>query len=111
MRQSGAKTLKVISGIDVHVLQVPEGTVAKQLGLFSHNPNVLYAEPDLNRIVSAPLFIPTEGGSGNLSDYFAAQWALNNEGSYPDLNQYGESVIVQSTADADIDAPERNNFV
>ncbi|EII2398404.1 S8 family serine peptidase [Vibrio parahaemolyticus] len=79
MRESRAKALKVISGIDVHVLQVPVGTVEAQLARFNQNPNVLYAEPDINHIVQ---YVPNEGLGGSIyaSDYFSEQWALNNTG-------------------------------
>ncbi len=59
MRQSRAEALKVISGIDVHVLQVPVGTVEAQLARFNQNPNVLYAEPDINHIVIPSITIMT----------------------------------------------------
>ncbi|MDF4782949.1 hypothetical protein P7M49_06265 [Vibrio parahaemolyticus] len=79
MRESRAKSLKVISGIDVHVLQVPVGTVEAQLARFNQNPNVLYAEPDINHILQ---YVPNEGLGGSIyaSDYFSEQWALNNTG-------------------------------
>ncbi|MEK2157990.1 hypothetical protein WOB92_18560 [Vibrio parahaemolyticus] len=79
MRESRAEALKVISGIDVHVLQVPVGTVEAQLARFNQNPNVLYAEPDINHIVQ---YVPNEGLGGSIyaSDYFSEQWALNNTG-------------------------------
>lgn len=112
MRVSHAKSLKVISGIDVHVLQVPAGTVKTQLARLSQNPNVLYAEPDLNRITSVHYF-PNEGDSDNIyaSDYFSEQWALNNDGQTHTVvvNDpiFGQSLEATSgLPDADIDAPE-----
>jgi len=110
MRESHAKSLKVIAGIDVHILQVPQGTVKEQLTRFSQNPNVLYAEPDINRITTV---FPIEGDSDTIaaSDYFSEQWALDNTGQ-----KHSEVVndplfgpyLVEATGipGADINAPE-----
>ncbi|WP_428775690.1 S8 family serine peptidase [Vibrio sp.] len=110
MRESHAKSLKLISGIEVHVLQVPAGTVKAQLTRFNQNPNVLYAEADLNRITTV---FPTEGDSDNIyaSDYFSEQWALNNTGQTHSVvvnsPLFGPSLEATSgLPGADINAPE-----
>lgn len=110
-KQARANSLKVIPGIDVHVMRVPAGSVMAQIALFEHNPNVLFVEPDFNRI----LYLPNEGdepeptGTGN--DYFHEQWALTNTGqvhTQPDLLL--GAVPVTGAVDADIDAPEGWDF-
>jgi len=112
MRKSGAKTLKVISGIDVHVLQVPEGRVEEEVNRFAHNPNVLYAEPDLYRVVSADPYFPNEidlpyYGDTLATNYFEEQWALNNTGQTHTVVVDGAYPWPENgTPDADIDAPE-----
>jgi len=106
--QSGARLLRTIPGIDVHVLQVPEGAVKARIALYQRNPNVLYAEPDFYRI----MIQPDEGtdpappdGTGN--DHFSDQWALNNTGQLHAISDPNVGIVeVTGTPDADIDAPQ-----
>ncbi|MFC6672799.1 S8 family serine peptidase [Marinobacterium aestuariivivens] len=70
----GDRYLRTIPGIDVHVLEVPEGAVKARIALYERNPNVLYAEPDFYRILIEPdegvdprmapvtIIFPTSGG-------------------------------------------------
>ena len=80
-RQAGAQTLKVIPGIDVQVVGIPQGTVLKTLARYRANPNVVYAEPDYYRVLVIPdeeNYSPLFGGPDR--DYFEEQWGLNNTG-------------------------------
>ncbi len=103
--QIQASVLNRVESLDVHVLQVPGGTVAEQVARLRRYPNVVYAEPDYYRVLD----IPTEGqdpdGSGN--QYFNEQWALNNTGQLHTMPDplLGET-LVSGAVDADIDAPE-----
>lgn len=105
--RAGGRSLYVIQGLGVHVIRVPPGTVEHSIGLFKNNPNVIYAEPDLYRV----LVIPNEGEdpppTGTPNQYFNEQWALNNTGqshTFPD--PLLGAVQVTGATDADIDAPE-----
>ncbi|UTW13540.1 S8 family serine peptidase [Marinobacterium rhizophilum] len=105
-REGRDRHLRTIPGLDVHVLQVPAGTVLDRVALYQRNPNVLFAQADAYRILT----IPNEGQDppgGAINDYFAEQWALNNTGqvhTYPD--PLIGAVPVTGSPDADIDAPE-----
>ena len=104
----GDHFLRTIRGLDVHVLQVPAGTVLDRVALYQRNPNVLYAEPDFYRI----LIEPNEGtdplppdGTGN--DHFSDQWALNNTGQPHAIPDPVLGIVeVSGSSDADIDAPQ-----
>ena len=106
-RHSGGKLLKIIPGIGVHVVKVPQGTVHRKIALYTANPNVVYAEPDYYRV----LIIPDEGNDPPLfggpdRDYFVEQWGLHNTGqALTDPNSLFGGPIV-GEPDADIDAPE-----
>ena len=111
-RQAGAQPLKVIPGIDVQVVGIPQGTVLKTLARYRANPNVVYAEPDYYRVLVIPdeeNYSPLFGGPDR--DYFEEQWGLNNTGqplTEPDsLFTYGP---LYGQPDADIDAPEGWNI-
>jgi subtilisin family serine protease len=104
----GDHFLRTIPGLGVHVLQVPAGTVLDRVAVYQRNPNVLYAEPDYNRI----LIEPNEGtdplppdGTGN--DHFSDQWALNNTGQLHAIPDPVLGIVeVSGSSDADIDAPQ-----
>jgi hypothetical protein len=106
LSQYGLATQRVISGLNVHVLEVPVGTVLDTVERLNHNPNILYAEPDYYRV----LVIPNEGEDPPPSpdnQWFKEQYALNNTGqviSQPD--PLLGLVAVTGANDADIDAPE-----
>lgn len=103
--QAGGNRLKVISPLNVHVIQIPVGSVGNSIQFFSRNPNVVYAEPDFYRI----LVIPDEGENpppaGTDNQWFNEQWALNNTAQPLTDPSTGLQTLVGS-ADADIDAPE-----
>lgn len=107
-RDVGAKKLRKIPGIDIHIVSVPRGKVQDKIARYRANPNVEFAEPDYYRL----LVIPDEGNDpgpengGVIADreYFEEQWGLNNTGQ---LHTASDGVTqVDGTADADIDAPE-----
>lgn len=105
-REAGGHTLQIIPGIGVHLVQVPADTVLDKIEFYRANPNVVYAEPDYNRI----LVIPDEVSDDPLSidfgiDYFVEQWGLNNTGQLLTDPTTGELSLFGSI-DADIDAPE-----
>jgi len=105
-RQAGAQTLKVIPGIDVQVVGIPQGTVLKTLARYRANPNIVYAEPDYYRVLVIPdeeNYSPLFGGPDR--DYFEEQWGLNNTGQ-PLTDPLTGSRINDAVVDADIDAPE-----
>lgn len=105
----GDHLLRTIPGLGVQVLQVPVGSVPERLALYQHNPNVVYAEPDLYRLTR---LIPDEGTdapppTGTGDNHFSDQWALNNTGQlYTYSDPYLGLVQTTGTPDADIDAPE-----
>lgn len=103
--ETGATSLTTISGLGVHVLRVPAGTVGESIAVYARNPNVEYAEPDYYRV----LRIPTEGQDpeGSPNQYFMEQWALNNTGqAHIHSDPLLGAVEVYGSPDADIDAPE-----
>jgi subtilisin family serine protease len=110
-RQAGGSKLREIPGIDVHVVQVPAGTVQQKITRYRANPNVEYAEPDYYRV----LIIPDEGNDPGVDaggfvagrDYFEEQWGLHNTGQpHTSFDALGNPIQVVGVADADIDAPE-----
>jgi len=108
-RQSGGKQMKVIPGIEVHVMQVPNGSVEKKIAIYQANPNVEYAEPDYYRL----LIVPDEGNDpvppGETGrEYFEEQWGHNNTGQLHTFVSPLSGLATQETgtSDADIDAPE-----
>ena len=110
-RQSGGKQLRVISGIGVHVVEVPAGSVPGKVSRYLKNPNVEYAEPDFYRV----LVLPDEGNDPGLSaggiitgrEYFEEQWGLNNTGQqHTSFDILGNPIQVNGVPDADIDAPD-----
>jgi subtilisin family serine protease len=110
-RQAGGRKLREISGIGVHIVQVPGGSVQQKIASYRKNPNVEFAEPDFFRV----LIVPDEGDDpGPLNcglvdgrDYFEEQWGLNNTGQeHTALDLLGFPQQVSGIADADIDAPE-----
>ena len=110
-RRSGGRPLKLISGIGVHVVEVPVGSVQARLKAYRANPNVQYAEPDAYRL----LIIPDEGNDPGPSagglitgrEYFQEQWSLHNTGQqHTSFDFLGNPVQVTGVPDADIDAPE-----
>jgi len=110
-RQAGGRKLEEIPGIDVHVVQVPAGSVQQKVARYQANPNVEYAEPDYYRV----LIIPDEGNdpgpdAGGVvagRDYFEEQWGLHNTGQqHTSFDALGNTIQVSGVADADIDAPE-----
>ena len=105
-RQAGGRSLKVIPGIDVQVVEVPAGTVLNTLVRYRANPNVVYAEPDYYRVLIIPdeeNYSPLFGGPDR--DYFEEQWGLNNTGQ-PLTDPLTGNRINDAVEDADIDAPE-----
>lgn len=104
----GDHFLRTIPGLDVHVLQVPAGTVLDRVALYQRNPNVVYAEPDFNRILIEPnegTDPPPPSGTGN--DHFSDQWALNNTGQLHAIPDPNLGVVeVSGSVDADVDAPQ-----
>jgi subtilisin family serine protease len=107
-RQAGGHALRIIPGIDVQVVEIPEGTVLKMLARYRANPNVVYAEPDYYRVLVIPdeeNYSPLFGGPDR--DYFEEQWGLNNTGQpLTDPNAILSFDPLYGTNDADIDAPE-----
>lgn len=107
-RQSGDRHLRSIPGLDVHVLEVPAGSVLDRVALYQRNPNVLYAEPDFYRILIEPnegTDPPPPDGTGN--DHFSDQWALNNTGQFHAISDPDDGIVeVRGSSDADIDAPQ-----
>jgi len=105
-RQASGRSLKVIPGINVQVVEVPTGTVLNKLARYRANPNVTYAEPDYYRVLIIPdeeNYSPLFGGPDR--DYFEEQWGLNNTGQ-PLTDPLTGNLIDDSVLDADIDAPE-----
>ena len=110
-RQAGGRKLGEITAIDVHVVEVPGGSVQKKVARYLANPNVEFAEPDFYRV----LVIPDEGNDPGPSaggvitgrEYFEEQWGLNNTGQdHTSFDFLGNPIQVNGVADADIDAPE-----
>ena len=110
-RQAGGKQLSVIPGIDVHIVEVPAGSVQGKISLYQKNPNVEYVEPDFYRV----LVLPDEGNDPGPSaggiitgrEYFEEQWGLNNTGQlHTSFDFLGNPIQVSGVSDADIDAPE-----
>src|SRR6266481_4449665 len=108
-RHAGGKKLKTISALGVHVVAVPAGTVIEKVAAYKANPNVLYAEPDADRVLVVPTEEPGPTPAGQ-SNYFGEQWYLSNTGQ---LHTVVEQTLLgpmfstaQGTIDADIDAPE-----
>jgi thermitase len=87
-RLQGGTSLRVIPGIEVEVVSVPERAEEARAAGYARNPHVVYAEPD---------YIAYALEDPNDTD-FAKQWGLDNDGQVYD----GRS----GTVDADIDAPE-----
>lgn len=94
-----------IAQLGVLVVEVPVGTVGSSVVMLANNPNVVFAEPDFNRV----LLLPNEGddpeptGTNNL--WFEQQWALNNTGQLL-INPETGAFDSFGEPDADIDAPE-----
>ena len=110
-RNVGAKKLREIPGIGVHVVAVHRGKVQEKIARYSANPNVEFAEPDYYRL----LVIPDEGNdpgpeNGGViagREYFEEQWGLNNTGQqHTSFDFLGNPIQVNGVPDADIDAPE-----
>ena len=110
-RQAGGRLLQEIPAIGVHVVEVPKGKVSQMVSRYARNPNVLYAEPDYNRV----LIIPDEGNdpgpaAGGIiagREYFTEQWGLNNTGQpHTSSDLLGNPIQVNGVPGADIDAPE-----
>ncbi len=99
-RQMGGSVQKTLPAIGVDVVTVPAGTVLDKVNLYGKNPNVLYAEPDYNRL----FVVPKEGNDTAVGDYFTQQWNLNNTGQ--DLYNPETGAYYKGIPDADIDAPE-----
>jgi thermitase len=87
-RLQGGKPIRVIPGIAVEVVSVPERAEEARAAGYARNPRVVYAEPDY---LAYALEDPDDA-------FFIKQWGLDNDGQDYD----GRS----GTADADIDAPE-----
>jgi len=105
-RRAGGHTLRIIPGIDVQVVEIPDGTVLKTLARYRANPNIAYAEPDYYRVLVIPDeedYSPLYGGPDR--DYFEEQWGLNNTGQALTDPLTGNR-INDAVVDADIDAPE-----
>ncbi|MEH6466560.1 MAG: S8 family serine peptidase [Porticoccus sp.] len=101
-RQTNGRTLNVIENIGIHVISVPAGTVTEKINLYSANPNVVFAEPDFNRV----LVIPGEGDpAATGTTYFTEQWGLDNQGQLLTDPSTGAKTLFGSS-DADIDASE-----
>lgn len=85
----GGKLEKSIDGLGVHVVEVPHGTVLKQVAAYQKNPNVKYAQPNYIR----PVIMPSEGAFAPGLNVFDEQWNLHNVGqalhTYSDLNTGG----------------------
>jgi len=110
-RNNAARPLREIPDIDVHVLQVPKGSVRKKQARYQSNPNVEYAEPDYYRV----LVVPDEGNdpgpdAGGIitgREYFEEQWGMHNTGQdHTSFDLFGSPIQVSGVSDADIDAPE-----
>jgi thermitase len=87
-RLQGGKSIRVIPGLAVEVVSVPERAEEAKAAGYARNPHVVYAEPD---------YIAYAAEDPN-DPFFIKQWGLDNDGQDYD----GRS----GTADADIDAPE-----
>jgi thermitase len=87
-RVQGGRPLRVIPGVDVEVVSVPERAEEAMAAGYARQPHVAYAEPDY---VAYAMGDPQD-------PLFIKQWGLDNDGQEYD----GRS----GTADADIDAPE-----
>jgi thermitase len=111
-RQAGGQVLRSLDPIDVHVVNVGAGGVARSVAAYRGNPHVRFAEPNHVRV----MILPNEGEDppppfGLGIDYLAEQWGLNNTGQgfyYDPLT--GALGAVKGTPDADIDAPEGWNL-
>ena len=113
-RKAGGSKLREIPGIDVHVVNVPAGSVQQKIASYRKNPNVEYAEPDYYRV----LIIPDEGNdpgpdAGGIvagRDYFEEQWGLHNTGQQHTSSEVDPFTLEQKQVvgapDADIDVPE-----
>ncbi len=113
--QAAGRVERVIPGIDVSVVKVPDGSVDSAIQVYQRNPNVIYAEHNYKRLAFKPttnegMETPTAGISFN---NFNEQWNLENSGQ-----EFGLTVIpglfsntlvypsYQAYADADVNAPE-----
>ncbi|ANG65179.1 hypothetical protein A8C75_09205 [Marinobacterium aestuarii] len=107
-RQGHDRHLRTIPGLDVHVIQVPAGTVLERVAVYQRNPNVIFAEPDFYRVLIEPnegTDPPPPSGTGN--DHFSDQWALNNTAQLHAIPDPVTGIAeVRGSQDADIDAPE-----
>ena len=108
-RQAGAATIHTIPGIHVQVVAIPAGTVNAGMTMYSANPNVIYAEPDYNRVLVVPVEEPGPTPAGG-SNYFDEQWYLENTGqphTYRHCTPLGcQLKTTTGTADADVDAAD-----
>jgi thermitase len=87
-RLQGGKPIRVIPGIAVEVVSVPERAEEARAAGYARNPHVIYAEPDY---IAHAVADPDD-------EFFVKQWGLDNDGQdYDDRS---------GTPDADIDAPE-----
>ena len=79
-RVLGATPLVEIPRTGVHRVRVPAGDESAAIARYRRNPNVLYAEPNFIRRISAPS-AQAAGSEVVPGDYhFHEQWALHNTG-------------------------------
>ncbi|MDH3645445.1 MAG: S8 family serine peptidase [Gammaproteobacteria bacterium] len=104
---AGAHIVRDLNGINAQLVAVPTGSMRGKMAVYRSNPNVLYAEPNYQRLA----VLPNEGQDppppiGLGFDYLTEQWGLNNQGQ----NFYADGSpavhgIIKGTVDADINAP------
>ena len=109
-RLAGGSPLKEIARTGVQLVSVPAGTELAAIARYTHNPNVLYSEPNVIRSVPTPS-LQTAGSEIVPGDHnFAEQWALHNTGQefYCIPWIFGNLCFYVGTPDADIDAQMTN---
>lgn len=92
----GGQIVKRFDRLDMVLAQV-SGNLATTASQLDAHPKVLYAEPNYWHIAEHEAY----AGVFPNDPYVPQQWALHNGGQTP-----GQGLIIGSTADADIDAPE-----
>ena len=103
--QAGANVIKTMAAFNADLVSFPAGDVLEKVAVYSHNPNVRYAEPNYYYVLNTP---PNEGwitpGTLCSEDLFSEQYALHNTGQSFEMDPFtGEPCMLTGTTDADID--------
>lgn len=108
--QVSGRLLRTLQQLNVDVVSVPPGAVARSIDTYRRNPNVRFAEPNYVR----RLTLPNEGSEpwpysfppANIN-FMAEQWGLHNTGQPLFYDQItGALGALRGTPDADIDFSE-----